>query len=114
MAVEIKNAAVTRQTVSQSEDVNTVKQVPTWSGTLAVSVFIQPMKPEAAFQQTGLELRKPHRMMVDAGDVNNFGVRDKVIWGTRVFAVMTPPAYFDVGDPASHAEFVLEQLDFAG
>lgn len=66
----------------------TAKQVPTYPAqTASVPCLIQSQDATTAFQETGVELKRPHVLVCSGADAASFKVGDKVTWDGAVFFV---------------------------
>ena len=66
-----------------------------WAGTrTAITCQITPMKAEAAFSDTGVEVSRPHLLITEPGNSVYLPVNAKVIFGTRNFYVIKAPEVF--------------------
>lgn len=85
--------------------------VESYGAGVSIKCQITPMGQGAVLRDYGLELSRPHLLLTDANSV--LTVSSKVVFGTRAFRIITPPAVYSFGRSADHASVVLEELDHA-
>lgn len=87
--------------------------VPTYATAVSVRGQLTPKSMGAAFQETGLNLRRPHKWMMDLGKERSFTVNSRVRFGSRVFYVATPWRRHEAGNAMDHSSVMLDEVEVA-
>ncbi|MDW8206831.1 MAG: hypothetical protein RMJ43_03270 [Chloroherpetonaceae bacterium] len=70
---------------------------------------ITPMRSDAAYQETGVMLRNPHRLMGNPEDVMRLQYGDTVVDGDGVrYRVVTPPRQWTALRSIAYGDVILE------
>jgi hypothetical protein len=97
---------------SEPVDVNGMVQRPLYGGGQSVAGQLTPLASNAAFERTLLALARPHLFLYEIADEAKVAVGNKVVFGTRIFEVMSPPMKWDAIAAISCMECVLEEREF--
>lgn len=69
---------------------------------------IEPLAPGTAFEAFGVEVERPHRLMLDPDDGEGLAVNDRVTWGARAFRVRAVRVFDSFPDTA-HVTALLDE-----
>jgi hypothetical protein len=72
---------------------------------------ITPMAQTKAYEDWGVEVKRPHLLMADKSAAPYIEIGALVSWGSRRFKVSTTPAIYDFGYAADHLAAVIEEVD---
>jgi hypothetical protein len=89
-------------------------EVPTiGSASAPFACQITPGTPESVFNDFGIELKRPHMMIVPVSMLSSIQVGARVVMGSRAFSVQAPPQIYSLGLSTDHLTVALEELEFA-
>lgn len=71
---------------------------------------ITPIESTVAYESFGVELQRPHLVMVNLEDADKFRVNYWITYGTREFRVASLPQRWDAETSTSYAMFVAEEI----
>lgn len=77
---------------------------------------ITPLAANAVYEAWGVNLNRPHLLLADLTDAQDWKVGDLITMGTRFFKVETPVKIWDSGGvvaSADHCEIVIEEMQYA-
>lgn len=71
---------------------------------------ITPANQTRVMEEYGVETSRPHLLMADTSANVYMNIGALVSYGSRRFKIVTPPSTFDIGNAASHASCVIEEI----
>jgi hypothetical protein len=71
---------------------------------------ITPANQTKVMEEYGVETSRPHLLMADDSQASLMNVGALVSYGSRRFKIAAPPAIFDIGNAASHASCVIDEI----
>lgn len=115
MALALKPHTFTIQALAEdTEPDGGVLPVTVQSETTGLRGQITPKTAEAGFRATGLELSRPHKLLMDSDPDGLLRVGNRVLYGTRIFRIAAPIRVHDAVGTADHVSVMLDELDYAG
>lgn len=116
MAVKKKTHSLTFYPLTETADPTTKKvPVPTEGTGVSVQGQLTPMKADAAFQATGIELNNPHLFLCDIEDVASVPIKANIQAEDadgNAYVVTTKPNQWSAITAQSFAEVILEQVEY--
>lgn len=114
MALQLRPHTFTIAPVTIEDSGEGSAGTPTFGAAVTLLGQITPLSQDAAFRITGVELSRPHRVMVNEADASYLTVGAKVTFGSRTFIVRTPPEIWNAESTTSYASAVIEEEEDAG
>ena len=85
---------------------------PSFAAPVSRQGQITPKRAQAAFAATGLDLKRPHKLLDDLDGLSLYVVGSQVVYNGRIFKVMTSPLIQDATDLADHLSVWIEEIQF--
>jgi hypothetical protein len=71
---------------------------------------ITPMSSEQVYQAFGIELKRPHLLLLDEADGRSLKVGWRIVFDSRTFNVSSPPMVWNAGLTTNCCQIALEQV----
>lgn len=85
--------------------------VPTYATGVEYKASVHSMDTLAAFNATGIQMDRPHRLFMEIEDAEDFKVGDQIVYRDHTYVISTPveiSEYFGVTD---YASFYIQDYD---
>jgi hypothetical protein len=80
-----------------------------WGGGSPLYGMVYPETPVAAYEATGLEITRPHVLMVDLADAGGISAGDRIAYGARRFEVRSVRIW-DAEPTTAHAQVYMQEM----
>jgi hypothetical protein len=111
-----KPHAFTRRASTEEVNAELVVAGVRYGAATAYTGQITPESPSRVFEDWGVELQRPHLLLVDLADGQSWEPGDLITYGSRNFKISAPVRIFDSGGivaSADHCAMIMEELQYA-